>query len=54
MNNPEALGTDVANGSGNASLTFLVPADAAGKTAAFQAVELDNCRVSNQVVHPFE
>ncbi len=47
------LGSDVADGSGAASVAFPVPAEAAGRTGYFQAVEQASCLVSNRVATNF-
>ena len=46
-------GNAVADGSGNATFSPLVPASAAGLTVRLQAVEQSSCRVSELVVHSF-
>ncbi len=53
FSDPNALGGVVADGSGEASITQLVPAGASGQTYRIQSAELDTCRVSNLVIHFF-
>lgn len=46
-------GTGVANGSGVATFSRVVPASASGNTFRLQAVEVSTCRASNLVIHTF-
>ena len=54
LGNPQVIDTAVADVDGNATITKLIPANAAGVTVGLHAVELANCLVSNMVVHTFE
>ncbi|MBI3988737.1 MAG: hypothetical protein HY347_03880 [candidate division NC10 bacterium] len=53
MQDPKIRGTDVADESGHASLSGLVPGKASGRTVLLQAVEHASCTVSNVVEHTF-
>ncbi|MBI3989404.1 MAG: hypothetical protein HY347_07280 [candidate division NC10 bacterium] len=53
IKNPKLTGSDVADGSGQASLSGFVPNGASGKTVLLQAVEHASCTVSNLVEHTF-
>ena len=49
----QILGNDVANESGEATITALLPAGLSGQTALFQAVVLSSCELSNLVNFSF-
>lgn len=53
MAGPTILGSDPANGLGEAELTFFVPNAARNRRVLFQAVERSSCDVSNLVDHVF-
>ncbi len=53
IKNPKILGSTAANGLGEATVVKFVPAAAAGRTVLFQAVDQQDCAVSNMVKHTF-
>jgi len=53
ISDPQILGTAVADGSGNASLTANIPGGASGRDGFFAAVDQSSCDVSNLVVFSF-
>ncbi len=54
MVGPTILGSDPANGMGEAELVFFVPNAARNRRVLFQAVERSSCEVSNLVDHVFQ
>lgn len=54
MAGPTILGSDLANGLGEAELTFFVPNAARNRRVYFQAVERSSCEVSNLVDFTFQ
>jgi hypothetical protein len=53
LDNARAIGFDTANGSGEATVSFNIPGQAAGNTFLFQAIDLFECETSNVVTTTF-
>ncbi|MCL4199530.1 MAG: hypothetical protein KJZ69_18705 [Phycisphaerales bacterium] len=54
LDNPQIIGTAIADQSGVATITRTVPPVARGQTILFQAVVQNECAISQLVVHRFE
>ncbi|MCL4197296.1 MAG: hypothetical protein KJZ69_07360 [Phycisphaerales bacterium] len=54
LDNPQIIGTAIADGNGEATITRSVPVIARGQTILFQAVVQNECAISQLVVHRFE
>lgn len=54
LDNPQIIGTAIADGNGEATITRSVPIIARGQTILFQAVVQNECAISQLVVHTFE
>ncbi len=54
LDNPQIIGTAIADGNGVATITRTVPPIARGQTILFQAVVQNECAISQLVVHRFE
>jgi len=54
LDRPKTIGSAIADASGNASITAMVPLVARGRAALFQAAVGNECAISQLVVHRFE
>jgi len=50
---PVAIGSDVADANGLATVTFFVPSSSLGSTVLFHASDAENCETSNVEVHSY-